>query len=106
MYTCAHAKIDWCLVFNFGRLQKQILYAENVKVKVRAVKEHLQAPYTALESEVFANKMPTLPTLLRFHPYDIRLAVADSDTISLVTSRADHYAHFTWALVYLQFLMF
>jgi len=57
------------------------MYADNVKVKVKALQEHLQAPYTPIETEVFANKMNTLPSILRFHPYDIRLAVADNDSI-------------------------
>lgn len=63
--------------------EKQNMYADNVKVKVKALQEHLQAPYTPIETEVFANKMNTLPSILRFHPYDIRLAVADNDSISL-----------------------
>ena len=65
-------------------LQKQSLYSENVKVRERALTEHLKAPYTRLETEIFANKMGTLPGLMRFHPYDIRLAVADSDTVGWV----------------------
>ena len=46
-----------------------------------ALDEHLKAPYSPLETEVFTNKMNTLPSLLRFHPYDERLAVANTDCV-------------------------
>ena len=57
-----------------------------MEVKERALKEHLQAPYTPVETEVFANRMSKIPSLLRFHPYDIRLAVTDNDSVTYVVN--------------------
>ncbi|XP_067942309.1 regulatory-associated protein of mTOR-like [Watersipora subatra] len=63
--------------------ERQAIYTSNVQVKVKAAREHLQAPYTPIDTEVFSNRMSTLPVHLRFHPYDIRLAVADTDSVSI-----------------------
>jgi len=42
-----------------------------------ALEEHMKACFTPLDTEVFANRLPRQPSMLRFHPYDDRLAIAD-----------------------------
>lgn len=42
-------------------------------------KIHLRRPTKAKMKEVFCNRNPLVPSVIRFHPYDPWLAVADKD---------------------------
>lgn len=64
-------------------MQKKMVYSENVKLREAALAERLKAAEMQLQSEVFAasSRMASQPTQIRFHPYDVHLAVADSESI-------------------------
>uniref|UniRef100_A0A0P5SHU1 Regulatory-associated protein of mTOR n=1 Tax=Daphnia magna TaxID=35525 RepID=A0A0P5SHU1_9CRUS len=53
-------------------------YARNATVR-REAKEECQRPTKAKMKEVFCNRNPLVPSVIRFHPYDPWLAVADKD---------------------------
>ena len=63
-----------------GYLQEyRVMRAE--KIRLRSLAEQKRAKHARLDHQIFINQNPHTPSVIRFHPYEPHLAVADKDTI-------------------------
>ena len=53
------------------------------KMRLKSLNEQKRAKHSKLDHQIFINQNPHTPTVIRFHPFEPHLAVADKDSIRL-----------------------
>ncbi|XP_061193905.1 regulatory-associated protein of mTOR-like isoform X1 [Saccostrea echinata] len=61
--------------------KREFRFLRNAIVRQEAREEQLRAGFNRLDVEVFVNKNQGIPTVIKFHPYECHVAVADKDGI-------------------------
>lgn len=62
-------------------LDREMRFARNARVRLEAEKQ--RKDFHRIDDQIFVNKTPSPPCVLRFHPYDPHLAVADKSGVSV-----------------------
>ncbi|XP_060573452.1 regulatory-associated protein of mTOR-like isoform X2 [Ruditapes philippinarum] len=63
-------------------LQRNFRFDRNTQVKEEAREEQVKAGFNRLDNEIFVNRNVGVPSVIKFHPYESELAVADKDGVA------------------------
>lgn len=66
-----------------SHLEKEWLYLRNEAVRNSVIEESKKLETGKLDEQIFINKNPSLPTSLKFHPYESHMVVADKESFSV-----------------------
>ncbi|GFS45364.1 regulatory-associated protein of mTOR [Trichonephila inaurata madagascariensis] len=66
-----------------SHLEKEWLYLRNEAVRNGVLEESKKLETGKLDEQIFINKNPSLPTSLKFHPYESHMVVADKESFSV-----------------------
>ncbi|KAK3091702.1 hypothetical protein FSP39_022003 [Pinctada imbricata] len=64
------------------RLEREYRFLRNSQIRVEAREEQSRAGFNRLDVEVFVNKNTGVPNVIKFHPYESYVAVAERDGVS------------------------
>ncbi|CAI9740062.1 regulatory-associated protein of mTOR-like isoform X1 [Octopus vulgaris] len=64
-------------------MERDYRFQRNATVRNEAKVEQFKAGHNRFDDQIFVNKNSGSPAVLRFHPYEAHLAVADKDNISI-----------------------
>ncbi|CAE1248564.1 RAPTOR [Acanthosepion pharaonis] len=64
-------------------MERDYRFQRNAMVRNEAKPEQFKAGYNRFDDQIFVNKNSGIPNILRFHPYEAHLAVADKDNVSV-----------------------
>ncbi|XP_045213850.2 regulatory-associated protein of mTOR-like isoform X2 [Mercenaria mercenaria] len=63
-------------------LQREFRFDRNTHVREEAQDEQAKAGFNRLDNEIFVNRNQGIPSVIKFHPYESELAVADKDGVA------------------------
>ncbi|OWF51799.1 regulatory-associated protein of mTOR-like isoform X1 [Mizuhopecten yessoensis] len=67
---------------SFPHHEREYHFTRNAHVRNEAKEEQLRAGFNRLDDQVFVNRNPGIPSVIKFHPYESFMAVADKDNVS------------------------
>ncbi|KAL3877256.1 hypothetical protein ACJMK2_034989 [Sinanodonta woodiana] len=61
---------------------REFRFMRNARIRNEAKEEQIKAGFNRLDDQIFVNRNQGIPSVIKFHPYDPHVAVADKDGVS------------------------